>query len=63
MKKALFRIVYIVLATVALIVAAGAPIPWSGSGGGGVGIRNEVVGIQIAADVGNAPFSIWVNGR
>jgi hypothetical protein len=34
MKKAYFQIAYIVLSAAALIVAAGAPIPWTGSGGG-----------------------------
>ena len=34
MKKAYFHIAYIVLSAAALVVAAGAPIPWSGSGGG-----------------------------
>ncbi len=35
MKKAYFHIAYIVLSAAALVAAAGAPIPWSGSGGGG----------------------------
>ena len=38
MRKSYFAVVYVVLALAALIVAAGAPIPWSGTGGGkGIG--------------------------
>ena len=35
MKKAYWLVVYVVLTIAATVVAAGAPIPWSGSGGGG----------------------------
>ncbi len=34
-KKVYVNVLYLVLSAVALLVAAGAPIPWSGSGGGG----------------------------
>lgn len=34
MKKNLFATVYVVASLVAMAIAAGAPIPWSGSGGG-----------------------------
>jgi hypothetical protein len=34
MKKNLIPALYIVLCLVAMAIAAGAPIPWSGSGGG-----------------------------
>jgi hypothetical protein len=34
MRKAYFHIMYVILSAAALIIAAGAPIPWSGSGGG-----------------------------
>jgi hypothetical protein len=43
MRKAFFQVAYIVLSAAALIVAAGAPIPWSGSGGG-----NGMTGIGVA---------------
>ena len=29
MKKAFFHIIYVVLSAAALVVAAGAPLPWS----------------------------------
>jgi hypothetical protein len=35
MKRAYFHIVYIVLTAAALILASGAPAPFSGTGGGG----------------------------
>ncbi len=35
MKKVYFTIVYVVLTAAAMILASGAPIPWSGTGGGG----------------------------
>lgn len=34
MRKGYFAVVYVVLALAALVVSAGAPIPWSGTGGG-----------------------------
>lgn len=34
MRKSYFAIVYVVLVLAALVVSAGAPIPWSGTGGG-----------------------------
>jgi hypothetical protein len=34
MKKTYVTIAYVVLTLAALLVAAGAPIPWSGTGGG-----------------------------
>ena len=35
MRKAYFTIVYVILSIAALVVASGAPIPHSGTGGGG----------------------------
>jgi len=35
MRKHYLSIVYVVFALVALVVTGGAPIPWSGTGGGG----------------------------
>ena len=35
MRKVFFTVVYVVMSVAALIVASGAPSPWSGSGGGG----------------------------
>lgn len=35
MKKVYWTIVYVVLTVGAEVIASGAPIPWSGSGGGG----------------------------
>ncbi|MGI6368013.1 MAG: hypothetical protein ACOX2L_06570 [Anaerolineae bacterium] len=34
MKKLYFRVMYVLLAVGALVIAGGAPIPWSGTGGG-----------------------------
>jgi len=36
MRKHYLSIVYVVFALVALVVTGGAPIPWSGTGGGGI---------------------------
>ena len=35
MRRHYLTIIYVVLAATALLVAGGAPIPWSGTGGGG----------------------------
>lgn len=35
MKKVYWMVVYVVLTVAAAVVASGAPIPWSTSGGGG----------------------------
>jgi len=35
MKKSYWLAVYVVLTVVSAVVASGAPIPWSTSGGGG----------------------------
>jgi len=34
MKRVYFSVMYVLLAATALLVAGGAPIPWSGTGGG-----------------------------
>lgn len=33
MKRAYYSVVYVILTLGALLVASGAPIPWSGTGG------------------------------
>lgn len=35
MKRIYFNIVYVVLSVVAIVLASGAPVSFSGSGGGG----------------------------
>jgi hypothetical protein len=35
MKRAYFTIVYVVLSVAAIVLASGAPVSFSGSGGGG----------------------------
>jgi len=35
MKRAYFTIVYVVLSVAALVIASGAPVGWTGTGGGG----------------------------
>jgi len=35
MKRVYFSVMYVLLTATALLVAGGAPIPWSGTGGGG----------------------------
>ncbi len=54
-KKAYFHIAYIVLSAAALLVAAGAPIPWTGSGGGN-GITGLGALISAVARAGGGPF-------
>ncbi len=34
MKKAYVSVMYVLLTAAALLIAGGAPIPWSGTGGG-----------------------------
>lgn len=34
MRKVYFAVVYVVLSLGALLLASGAPIPWTGTGGG-----------------------------
>ena len=54
-RKAFFHIAYVVLSAAARVVAAGAPIPWTGSGGGNA--FNAVgAAISAMASSGKGPF-------
>lgn len=47
MRRVYFSVMYVLLAATALLVAGGAPIPWSGTGGGGGGILSTLTSLGL----------------
>ncbi len=46
MKKVYFSVTYVLLTAAALLIAGGAPIPWSGTGGG-TGILSSLTSLGL----------------